>query len=428
MVNGGLINILSYGADDLFLTGAPQITLFKMIYRRYTNFAKESVIIPLDNIDFGKKISINVPKIGDLISNTYIQLNIPSIHLLKIDTVADITNDEYEILNTPYPIATQINQPDYAIDYDLTKSFMNVNITGYRKAVTNSTLKNETVIQYINSILNEIQSAITEPNIINNYKLTLEKAFNYELENNNVENVSILNYKLSDISFILNDLLIKIDESNLTTYGYTDTSAFTISDVLTIIERAVNVCKKVMNYYFINDKYVKEQQLEAASKYAKFAWISKIGLAMIDYVEIQIGGETIDKHYGDFMNIWQELTNLKYNKELYDKIIGNVRELTTFDRNEKSQYTLYVPLMFWFCKKNGLAFPLVALEFNNFQINIKFKRLEDCAYVEKLPSVDQIGTPINLVDNALSLSDIWSKKKLCINWKFVNRLCIFRIT
>lgn len=100
---GGLLNIITYGAADLFLTGAPQITFFKILYRRYTNFSKESVYVELGNLSFGEEVTIQFPRVGDLISNTYLQLNIPSVHFLKTDTVSEIPGDNNEPTVPPNP-------------------------------------------------------------------------------------------------------------------------------------------------------------------------------------------------------------------------------------------------------------------------------------------------------------------------------------
>lgn len=40
---GGLMQLVAYGAQDIYLTGNPQITFFKVVYRRHTNFATESI-------------------------------------------------------------------------------------------------------------------------------------------------------------------------------------------------------------------------------------------------------------------------------------------------------------------------------------------------------------------------------------------------
>ena len=42
-MGGGLMQLVAYGAQDIYLTGNPQITFFKVVYRRHTNFAMESI-------------------------------------------------------------------------------------------------------------------------------------------------------------------------------------------------------------------------------------------------------------------------------------------------------------------------------------------------------------------------------------------------
>ena len=46
MTGGGLMQLVAYGAQDVYLTGNPQITFFKVVYRRHTNFAMESMRTP----------------------------------------------------------------------------------------------------------------------------------------------------------------------------------------------------------------------------------------------------------------------------------------------------------------------------------------------------------------------------------------------
>ena len=50
---GGLMQLVAYGAQDLYLTGNPQMTFFKMVYKRYTNFSMEYI-----RQDFNKKTFI----------------------------------------------------------------------------------------------------------------------------------------------------------------------------------------------------------------------------------------------------------------------------------------------------------------------------------------------------------------------------------
>lgn len=78
---GGLLQLVATGKQDVFLTGNPQITWFKMVYRRYTNFAIESQMIPFDSQpDFGRKITCVIPKKGDLLGALWIETTLPAIY------------------------------------------------------------------------------------------------------------------------------------------------------------------------------------------------------------------------------------------------------------------------------------------------------------------------------------------------------------
>lgn len=83
---GGLLQLVAQGKQDVFLTGNPQMTWFKMVYRRYTNFAVESQPMYFDGTpDFGKKISCNVPRRGDLLSQVFLEVTLPALNLLNAD-------------------------------------------------------------------------------------------------------------------------------------------------------------------------------------------------------------------------------------------------------------------------------------------------------------------------------------------------------
>ena len=57
-MTGGLMQLVAYGAQDVYLTGSPMITFFKAVYRRHTNFAMESVEQTFNGIpDFERNIS-----------------------------------------------------------------------------------------------------------------------------------------------------------------------------------------------------------------------------------------------------------------------------------------------------------------------------------------------------------------------------------
>jgi len=97
------------------------------------------------------------------------------------------------------------------------------------------------------------------------------------------------------------------------------------------------------------------------------------GLRLIDYVEIEIGGQKIDKHYSHWMYVWNELSLPKAKKEAYQKMVGANK---TVGKLEKAD--LHIPLEFWFCRNVGLALPLIALQYHEVKINILFQDKAKC--------------------------------------------------
>lgn len=77
---GGLLQLVATGKQDLFLTGNPQISFFKMIYRRHTNFATESMPMYFDGTpNFGQRITCLIPRRGDLLGRVYLDVTLPRI-------------------------------------------------------------------------------------------------------------------------------------------------------------------------------------------------------------------------------------------------------------------------------------------------------------------------------------------------------------
>jgi hypothetical protein len=74
-MGGGLMQLVAYGAQDIYLTGNPQITFFKVVYRRHTNFAMESVEQTLNgNIAAGNKVTATISRNGDLVGRMYLEV------------------------------------------------------------------------------------------------------------------------------------------------------------------------------------------------------------------------------------------------------------------------------------------------------------------------------------------------------------------
>jgi hypothetical protein len=108
------------------------------------------------------------------------------------------------------------------------------------------------------------------------------------------------------------------------------------------------------------------------------------GTAMIDNVELEIGGQRIDKHYGHFMEAWVELTepnnsrkSATYNVGAANEAVGTPFQTMSMSggvlgATGTSDIALYVPLQFWFCRNPGLALPLIALQYHEVKVLTTF--------------------------------------------------------
>lgn len=192
---GGLMQLVAYGAQDVYLTGNPQITFFKVVYRRHTNFSMECIELSLNgNPDFGRRTTVTITRNGDLITKIYLWVKLPQIN------------------------------PSVGAD---------------------------------------------------------------------------------------------------------------------------------------------------------FAWVRRVGHAMLYSVEVEIGGSRIDRQYGTWLNIWYDLAHHAGDSERgFNKMIGDVPELTTYDGLPKQEYILYIPLKFWFNRHVGLALPLIALQYHEVRLNIEFRQAQ----------------------------------------------------
>jgi len=131
-------------------------------------------------------------------------------------------------------------------------------------------------------------------------------------------------------------------------------------------------------------------------------WLDYPGEQIIAQVEVEIGGQRIDRQYGDWMHIWNQLTMTAEQTRGYFKMVGNVTQLTFITdpsfsevdgpcdslaprqvcapRNALPETTLYIPLQFWFCTNPGLALPLIALQYHEVKINLDIRPIDECLW------------------------------------------------
>tara|TARA_Y100000389_G_scaffold199817_1_gene238951 strand:- start:114 stop:1400 length:1287 start_codon:yes stop_codon:yes gene_type:complete len=111
---------------------------------------------------------------------------------------------------------------------------------------------------------------------------------------------------------------------------------------------------------------------------AKDAYVNYIGLKLLKSVTVEIGGQQIDKHYSDWMFIWNELSLPTGKRYGYNKMIG-ADSWSLSKLAETDSFKLYIPLEFWFCRNVGLSLPLIALQYHEVKFRIEFAEKSECA-------------------------------------------------
>ena len=145
------------------------------------------------------------------------------------------------------------------------------------------------------------------------------------------------------------------------------------------------------------------QSMKGTSQDGVYArWLDFPGEQLISQVEVEIGGQRIDRQYGDWMHIWNNLTLPVDQQPGYYAMVGNTTELTfitdpSFNaidgpcqanaprqvcapRNALPETTLYVPFQFWYCRNPGLALPLIALQYHEVKINLDIRPIDECLW------------------------------------------------
>jgi hypothetical protein len=383
-MGGGLLQIVSSTNEDLFITSKPQITFFKLVFYRYTNFSIETLEEFFDGApNFGENVTCTLAKTGDLIHHMYLKIDLPEVHI--------------PILNN-------------SIIHQNNKSFINDKILQYNKIKQDFT-NYKIYIKYffilwrllwkeVISIAGNYNSVI---NIINLYKKS-DNWIEYNKYNNIFSNV----YTKKNNSNINFDIVYMFEFSLKTEYQFSNYSILKnneFKDKLKIF--LINYRENTTlynNQLFDELKKIKNIIDIEKTDYYRFSWLPKIGLRLIDNIEISIGGQVIDRLNSNMLNIWYELTVSHNQINTFNNIIGNIPKLNTYNSNKKESYSLYIPLPFWFSKYTGISLPALALRYHDIQVNLKLKELIDCCMIETIENKLSDNININEIIKILNVS------------------------
>ena len=99
---------------------------------------------------------------------------------------------------------------------------------------------------------------------------------------------------------------------------------------------------------------------------------NRFGYMLISQIEVEIGGQIIDRHYGEWLYLWECLTSSPTESIKMDWMTSAKLTTSSVSQCKGRPRVLYIPLQFWFCRNPGLALPLIALQYHEVRFNITF--------------------------------------------------------
>jgi hypothetical protein len=111
-------------------------------------------------------------------------------------------------------------------------------------------------------------------------------------------------------------------------------------------------------------------------------WANDIGHAMIESVSVEIGDKEIDKHTGEWLQIWSSLTTTAEKRDGFAEMTGHWE---VYPPASPVGSKLIIPLRFWFCDAIGEALPLIALQAHPVRVIVQLRKFQELWWSENLP-------------------------------------------
>jgi hypothetical protein len=321
-MGGGLLQLVAYGAQDVYLTGNPQITFFKVVYRRHTNFALESIQQTFNGaVAYGGRVTSTIARNGDLISRSYLEIKTNDTNLCPYFGLRVIKTAEVEIggqkIDKHYADWMYIWN-ELSLPYSKKEGYFKM-VGGKGSKKANSFLISK----------DELGKHLTEK--LNITGITQNISVNLELESGG--KVLII-FNLKKPSETEGKAIVQVTE---------------IKEATSSITNNLTLSVDMQNTIFT----------ENGAAYT----INGGDETPVDVIAVT------DNNIVQFSDILQVGTH--YN----DGTAGS---------DDDTLSTLYVPLEFWFCRNVGLALPLIALQYHEVKINIHFEEYSLCKRLSDL--------------------------------------------
>lgn len=355
---GGLVQVQAVGSADQYLVKDPQITLFKNVWRRYTNFALEQIAQTwTGDCDFGRNATVVLSKSGDLVSDCWLQVTLPDL-----STVNHI-HDAQKL-----PGAPSITRARTVVEDDIQVEAYGCGASAYVLSVRSD----NTPVQSVTMTSDEILT-LAFASSVSSVELVPLNGTTGTLAATTSGNTATVTGLVPDVTYgvsvngssTLTNHLLQLKETETTEDPWFE---------MTGANPAVPTYRAIVLARVDDDPTVSAEQIVMKAR-----WCNEIGHALVSAVEWEMGGTRIDRHTPEHWSMWDELTESPGKREGYSEMVGRY-EAYDINYDAKSfgkSRTLFVPLRFTFNTTPGNALPLLALQFHDCRLNFEFRAFRD---------------------------------------------------
>lgn len=338
---GGLMQLTFSGEENLYLNKNPEITFFKKIYRRHTNFSTELKEIKFNNTQkYSEKLNFNVKNQGDLVNDCYLEITIPSLSFN--DSVID--NSDYDDYKSKLLKNAKDKKDQWKLKYYNFKNFSSIELIYYQSLIKS--------LQSDNVSITILKTKVS--NLNDTHKTNRDK-YKLKIDSNIFNQVNIVDYINNSESEEISKIKNKLD------------------DIYKLIQR-------YLNYYHSNYIYQDNKSNKISEGNINYGWSEYLGHYYFTNYEIQLGGTKIDSYSSDQFHIFQSHNIEQSRKDNYNKMIGHNEKLYNFSSEKREDLRIYIPLIFWFCQSNFNSLPLICLKNSEVTFNFTINNLENLIY------------------------------------------------
>lgn len=399
-MTGGLLQMVISGQQDIYLTINPQITFFKKIYRRHTNFATELIeILPEQPPNFDNTISFILNR-GDAIHRCYFEITLPT-YLFSDQYITDsnyYNKKNLDILNLKNRLQLFKEQ------YLNLKNFVDIEIQLYRILFN--------YLETDNITINNLKEQV----IRFNYKNKLSK----DLYKNKIDESIYIEIDISGYISTINKLVTQTVDYDTTKF----ISKTQIKSDLESMYHHMIIHLDTYNDYInsINSELIDKQQPNQIN----FNFAKYLGHNFFENVSLEISGQQFDFYTKDILHI-NQMHNIHPDlMDNYLEMIGHIPELITYNDLPKGGRKILVPLIFWFCKNAGASLPLGAMQYSPVVINAKITDVQKIICFENYDKMFDDITNITITNISekfvLNTNLLFSNK----TYNVVNNLIIYK--